>query len=93
MKKEVISKSEVIASYMEEMKKDLIRNLDSISNDDISMASIDHISEEEDCLAGESQSINSNEEVDIETVLQQLKDKVEESSIETFFCSLSSSFL
>ncbi|KAG5619584.1 hypothetical protein H5410_004802 [Solanum commersonii] len=42
MKKGIISRSEAIALYMEEVKKDLIKNLDIDIGDDISMTSATH---------------------------------------------------
>jgi len=84
MKKGLISKSEAIAIYMEEVKRDLMKNLDIDIRDDISMASASHTNDdEESCMAGEAQSANSNEEIDIDTLLQRLQDQVEESSSNT----------
>ncbi|KAG5609741.1 hypothetical protein H5410_021022 [Solanum commersonii] len=69
MKKGLISKSEAIALYMEEVKKDLMRNLDIDIKDDISMASASHTNEEDDtCVAGEGQ--DADEEIDIATIFQ-----------------------
>ncbi|KAG5632146.1 hypothetical protein H5410_003863 [Solanum commersonii] len=48
MKKGLISKSEVIALYMEEVKNDLMRNLDIEIKDDISMASASHTNDDDD---------------------------------------------
>jgi len=60
MKKGVISKSEAIALYMEEVKKDLIKNLDIDIGDDISMSSASHTNQEDKaCMAGEAQSDHS----------------------------------
>ncbi|KAG5631078.1 hypothetical protein H5410_002795 [Solanum commersonii] len=54
MKKGLISKSEAIAIYMEEVIKDLMKNLDIDIKDDISMASASHTNEEDDtCIVGE----------------------------------------
>ncbi|KAG5579925.1 hypothetical protein H5410_050552 [Solanum commersonii] len=84
MKKGLISKSEAIALYMEEVKRDLMRNLDIDVRDDVSMASASHTNDDEElCMAGEAQSANSNEEIDINTLLQRLQDQVEESSNNT----------
>ncbi|KAG5580071.1 hypothetical protein H5410_050698 [Solanum commersonii] len=84
MKKGVISKSEAIAIYMEELKRDLMKNLDIDIRDDISMASASHTNDdEESCMAGEAQSANSNEEIDIDTLFQRLKHQVEEISSNT----------
>ncbi|KAG5630261.1 hypothetical protein H5410_001978 [Solanum commersonii] len=69
MKKSLISKSEVIALYMEELKKDLMRNLDIEIKDDISMASASHTNDDDDnCIAREGQ--DADEEIDIEALLQ-----------------------
>ncbi|KAG5589385.1 hypothetical protein H5410_039899 [Solanum commersonii] len=70
MKKGLISKSEAIAIYMEEVKKDLMKNLDFEIKDDISMISASHTNEEEDaCIAGEGQDVDDEEE-DLETILK-----------------------
>ncbi|KAG5607609.1 hypothetical protein H5410_029101 [Solanum commersonii] len=70
MKKGLISKSEAIAIYMEEVKKDLMKNLDFDIKDDISMVSASHTNEEEDtCIAGEGQEVDDEEE-DLETILK-----------------------
>ncbi|KAG5615335.1 hypothetical protein H5410_015159 [Solanum commersonii] len=69
MKKGLISKSKAIALYMEEVKKNLIRNLDIDIKDDISMASASHTNKEDDtCAAGEGQ--DADEEIDIEAILR-----------------------
>ncbi|KAG5577380.1 hypothetical protein H5410_057514 [Solanum commersonii] len=72
MKKGPISKSEAIALYMEEVKKDLMKNLDIDIKDDITMASTSHTNDEDEanCLAGEGQDADSNEEINIDTLLQ-----------------------
>jgi len=81
MKKGVISKSEAIALYMEEVKKDLIKNLDIDIGDDISMSSASHTNQEDDaCMAGEAQSDHSTEEVDIDALFAKFKEQVGESS-------------
>ncbi|KAH0765002.1 hypothetical protein KY285_000873 [Solanum tuberosum] len=71
MKKGLISKSEAIALYMEEVKKDLMKNLDIEIKDDIFMASASHTNVYDDnvCIAGEGQDADSNEEIDIEALL------------------------
>ncbi|KAG5605751.1 hypothetical protein H5410_027243 [Solanum commersonii] len=70
MKKGLISKSEAIEIYMEEVKKDLIKNLDIDIKDDISMMSASHTNEEEDaCIAGEGQDVDEKE-IDLETILK-----------------------
>ncbi|KAG5572450.1 hypothetical protein H5410_062216 [Solanum commersonii] len=79
MKKGLISKSEAIALYMEEVKKYLMRNLDIDIKDDISMVSASHTNEEDDtCAAGEGQDVD--EEIDIEAILRNYQQQIEESS-------------
>ncbi|KAH0650942.1 hypothetical protein KY284_030854 [Solanum tuberosum] len=64
MKKGLILKSEAISLNMEEVKKDLMRNLDIEIKDDISMASASHTNDDDDnCIAGEGQ--DADEEIDI----------------------------
>ncbi|KAG5589839.1 hypothetical protein H5410_040353 [Solanum commersonii] len=72
MKKGVILKLEAIALYMEEVKKDLMKNLEVELRDDTSMASTTHTNDgnEEACLAGEGKNVDSDEEIDIEAILQ-----------------------
>ncbi|KAG5609740.1 hypothetical protein H5410_021021 [Solanum commersonii] len=72
-----------IALYMEEVKKDLMRNLDIEIKDDISMASASHTNDDDDTnyIAREGQDdANSNEEIDIEALSQKYQQKIEESS-------------
>ncbi|KAG5632506.1 hypothetical protein H5410_004223 [Solanum commersonii] len=80
MKKGLISKSEAIALYMEEVKKDLMRNLDIKIKDDISMASTSHTNDDDDniCLAREGQE--EEEEIDIKALLQNYQRQIEKSS-------------
>nr|XP_009801192.1 PREDICTED: uncharacterized protein LOC104246970 [Nicotiana sylvestris] len=59
MKKGAISKKEIIASYFEEIKKDLAKNFETEIGDDISMTSIGNTSDEEVCAAGEAQRNSS----------------------------------
>ncbi|KAG5615646.1 hypothetical protein H5410_015470 [Solanum commersonii] len=81
IKKGLISKSEAIAIYMEEVKKDLMKNLDFDIKDDISMISASHTNEEEDaCIAGEGQQDVDDEEIDLETILKRYQQQLEESS-------------
>jgi len=80
MKKGIISKSEAIALYMEEVKKDLMKNLDFDIKDDTSMASASHT--DDTCLAGEAQDIDDDEE-DLETILKRYQQQMEESSVYT----------
>ncbi|KAG5606941.1 hypothetical protein H5410_028433 [Solanum commersonii] len=80
MKKRLISKSEAIAIYMEEVKKDLMKNLDFDIKDDISMVSASHTNEKEDaCIAGAEQEVDDKEE-DLETILKRYQQQLEESS-------------
>ncbi|KAG5571474.1 hypothetical protein H5410_061240 [Solanum commersonii] len=79
MKKGLISKSEGIALYMEEIKKDLMRNHDIDIKNDISMASTRHTNEEDDtCATGEGHDID--EEMDIEAILRNYQQQIEDSS-------------
>uniref|UniRef100_M1B012 Uncharacterized protein n=1 Tax=Solanum tuberosum TaxID=4113 RepID=M1B012_SOLTU len=82
MKKGIISKSEAIALYMEEVKKDLMKNLDIDIKDDISMASASHTNEDDEaiCLAGEGQDADSIEEIHLDAFFQKTQQHVEESS-------------
>ncbi|KAG5573222.1 hypothetical protein H5410_062988 [Solanum commersonii] len=77
MKKGIISRSEAIALYMEEVKRDLMKNLDFDIKDDTSMASASHT--DDTCLAGEGQDIDDEEE-DLETILKRYQHQMEESS-------------
>ncbi|KAG5570693.1 hypothetical protein H5410_060459 [Solanum commersonii] len=84
MKEGLISKSEAIAKYVEEVKINLMKNLDIDIRDDISMASSSHTNDdEESCMAREAQSPNINEEIDSDTLLQRPQDQVEESTSNT----------
>ncbi|KAG5591044.1 hypothetical protein H5410_041558 [Solanum commersonii] len=84
IKKGLISKSEAIAIYMEEVKKDLMKNLDLDIKDDISMISVSHTNEEDDtCVVGEGQDVDE-EEIDIETILKRYQ-QLEESSSTTLY--------
>ncbi|KAG5605697.1 hypothetical protein H5410_027189 [Solanum commersonii] len=81
IKKGIISKSEAIAMYMEEVKRDLIKNLDIDIGDDISMASASQTNnDDEGCIAGETQSDQRNDEIDIDALLAKFQEQVEESS-------------
>ncbi|KAG5619539.1 hypothetical protein H5410_004757 [Solanum commersonii] len=81
MKKGIISRSEAIALYMEEVKKDLIRNLDIDIGDDISMTSATHTNQDDEaCMAGEAQSYHSAKKVDIDDLFKKFQEQVEESS-------------
>ncbi|KAH0676996.1 hypothetical protein KY285_024797 [Solanum tuberosum] len=82
MKRGIVSRSEAIALYMEEVKKDLMKNLDIDIKDDISMASASHTNDEDDatCLAGEGQDVDSNEDVDLDALFSKIQQQLEESS-------------
>lgn len=74
MKKGAISREEIIASYMKEVKKDLMRNLDIENTSDVSMTSVGHTTDnEEECFGRRAQSNQSNEDFDIEEYLQKFK--------------------
>jgi len=82
MKKKDISKKEIIASYFEEIKKDLIRNFEVEMPDDVSMASIGNTTDEETYMAGEAQG-SQHEQISLEEIkefLTKIKEGVEESS-------------
>ena len=71
MKKGAISKSELLTSYMEEVKKDLIKNMGMKFLDNIFM---DTSNEEEDtCITREYQRVHSTVEMDIDTFLQNFR--------------------
>ena len=76
MKGGVISKSKILASYMEEVKRDLMKHLGKNipkNTDNMSVST----SNEDECLAGESQD---EDEMDVEEFLQQFSSQMEESS-------------
>ncbi|KAG5589784.1 hypothetical protein H5410_040298 [Solanum commersonii] len=80
MKKGIISKSEAIAFYMEEVKKDLVKNLDIDIGDDISMTSASHTNQDDKaCMVGEAQCDHSTEEVDIDALFKKFQVQMEES--------------
>ncbi|KAG5615272.1 hypothetical protein H5410_015096 [Solanum commersonii] len=69
---------------MEEVKGDLMKNLDIAIRADISMVLTSHTNDDdESCMAEEAQSTNSNEEIDIDALLKTLQEQVEESSSNT----------
>ncbi|KAI5671407.1 hypothetical protein M9H77_11771 [Catharanthus roseus] len=76
LQKDVIPKEDLIKSYMQELKKELIKNLLPADKTDISMAG----SSNEDCLAGESQDPDDNmleddlDEDDIDHMVNELED-------------------
>jgi len=83
MKKGAVSQKEILASYFEEIKKDLAKNLGTTIGDDISMVSIGSTSNEDVCLAGEAQNQSDTEEVsdtEIEDFINKLKASAEASS-------------
>ncbi|KAI5662363.1 hypothetical protein M9H77_21686 [Catharanthus roseus] len=69
---EQILKDDLICSYMEELKKELVKNLLPDDKTDISMAG----SSNEDCLAGESQDPDLDEfsATDIDQIVQDIED-------------------
>ncbi|KAG5570722.1 hypothetical protein H5410_060488 [Solanum commersonii] len=69
-----ISKLELLSSYMEGVKKDLIKNMGIEFSDNITMATSNE--KEDTCIAGESQSVHSTEEMNIETSLQQFNNQI-----------------
>ncbi|KAI5641436.1 hypothetical protein M9H77_00426 [Catharanthus roseus] len=72
LQKDVISKDDLIRSYMEELKKELVKNLLPDDKTDISMAG----SSNEDCLVGESQDPNMDEfsATDIDQMVQDIEE-------------------
>ncbi|KAG5619546.1 hypothetical protein H5410_004764 [Solanum commersonii] len=81
MKKGIISRLEAIALYMEEVKKDLIKNLDIDIEDDIFMTSASHTNQDDEaCIVGEAQSDHNIEEIDIDALFKQFEEQVEKSS-------------
>ncbi|KAI5681362.1 hypothetical protein M9H77_02589 [Catharanthus roseus] len=71
MQKEVITKEDLIRSYMEELKKDLVKNLITDNKTDVSMTG----SFNEDCLAGESQDPDMEDfsEADIDQMAKEIE--------------------
>ncbi|KAI5673341.1 hypothetical protein M9H77_13705 [Catharanthus roseus] len=77
LQKEVIPKEDLIKSYMQDLKKELIKHLLPTDRTDISMAS----SSNEDVLAGESQDPDDNDDgimeddtIDEEKIDQMIKE-------------------
>ncbi|KAI5657610.1 hypothetical protein M9H77_26403 [Catharanthus roseus] len=70
--KDVISKDDLIRSYMEELKKELVKNLLTDDKTDMSMAG----SSNEECLSGESQDPDLDEfsATDIDQMVQDIED-------------------
>ncbi|KAI5675249.1 hypothetical protein M9H77_06199 [Catharanthus roseus] len=79
LQKEVITKEDLIRSYMEELKKDLVKNLFEDNKSDVSMTG----SSNEDCFAGESQDPNM-EEISEEDIDQMAKEIEEQARKEIF---------
>ncbi|KAI5658243.1 hypothetical protein M9H77_27036 [Catharanthus roseus] len=72
LQKDIIPKEDLIKSYVEELKKELIKNLFPEDKTDISMTG----SSNEDCLAGESQDPDMDEfsEDNIDHMVQEIED-------------------
>ncbi|KAI5675853.1 hypothetical protein M9H77_06803 [Catharanthus roseus] len=74
LQKEVIPKEDLIKSYMQDLKKELIKQLLPTDRTDISMASSSH----EDVLAGESQDpdddIMDDDDLDEDKIDQLVKE-------------------
>ncbi|KAI5667385.1 hypothetical protein M9H77_17238 [Catharanthus roseus] len=72
LQKDVISKDDLIRSYMEELKKELVKNLLPEDKMDVSMTG----SSNEDCLAGESQDPDMDDfsEADIDQMVKDIED-------------------
>lgn len=74
-----MTKEEIIASYMEEVKKDLFKNFCELQPD-ISMATSSH--EDDHCIPGESQDPYADEaDVSIDTMIQNIEQEVTEQII------------
>ncbi|KAI5654233.1 hypothetical protein M9H77_31420 [Catharanthus roseus] len=71
LQKDVISKDDLIRSYMEELKKELVKNLLTDDKTDILMAG----SSNENCLAGESEDPDLDEfsATDIHQMVQDIE--------------------
>ncbi|KAF3646734.1 hypothetical protein FXO37_20308 [Capsicum annuum] len=74
MKKGTMTKTKILASYMEEVEKDLFKNLDQVYTSDMSISSAGEF------LVGESQDIQSDKEIDLDDYLQKFLTTMEESS-------------
>ncbi|KAI5681394.1 hypothetical protein M9H77_02621 [Catharanthus roseus] len=72
LQKDIIPKEDLIKAYMDELKKELIKNLLPEDKMDASMTG----SSNEDCLAGESQDPNMNEfsEDNIDHMVKEIED-------------------
>ncbi|KAI5655482.1 hypothetical protein M9H77_32669 [Catharanthus roseus] len=72
LQKDVISKEDIIKSYMEELKKELVKNLLPEDKTDVSMTG----SSNENCLAGESQDPDMDDfsEADIDHMVKDIED-------------------
>ncbi|KAI5655483.1 hypothetical protein M9H77_32670 [Catharanthus roseus] len=71
LQKEVIMKEDLIRSYMEELRKDLVKNLIADDKTDVSMTG----SSNEECLAGESQDPDMEDisETDIDQMVKEME--------------------
>ncbi|KAI5659966.1 hypothetical protein M9H77_28759 [Catharanthus roseus] len=76
LQKEVITKEELIRLYMEELKKDLVKNLVEDNKSDVSMVG----SSNEECLVGKSQYSNMEEisEEDIDQMVREIEQQARE---------------
>ncbi|KAI5681266.1 hypothetical protein M9H77_02493 [Catharanthus roseus] len=72
LQKDVIPKEDLIRSYMEELKKELVKNLLPEDKTDVSMTS----SSNENCLAGESQDPDMDDfsEADIDHMVKDIEE-------------------
>ncbi|KAI5678323.1 hypothetical protein M9H77_09273 [Catharanthus roseus] len=72
LQKDVIPKEDLIRSYMQELKKELIKNLLPEDKTDVSMTD----SSNEDCLVGESQDpdIDDFSKADIDHIVKDIED-------------------
>ncbi|KAI5676714.1 hypothetical protein M9H77_07664 [Catharanthus roseus] len=72
LQKDVISKEDVIRSYTEKLKKELVKSLLLEDQTDVSMTG----SSNEDCLAGESQDPDMDDfsEADIDHMVKDIED-------------------
>jgi len=67
--------------YIEEVKRDLIKNLNIDIREDISVESASHTNnDDEACMAGDAKSDNTNDEIEIDALLKKFQEQMEESS-------------
>ncbi|KAI5656659.1 hypothetical protein M9H77_25452 [Catharanthus roseus] len=71
LQKDVITKEDLIRSYMEELKRDLVKNLIKNDKTNVSMTS----SSNKNCLAGESQDPDMEDisEADIDQMVKEME--------------------